>query len=63
MVDERWYTVGDIAALLRVHEQTVRSWLKSGRLRGRNLGGKSGWRVRESDLSAFLDGDEGKAAA
>ena len=56
MVDERWYTVAEIVELLKVHEQTVRRWLREGELRGYNLGGKSGYRVRESDLAAFLEG-------
>lgn len=61
MVDERWFTVAYIAELLDVHEQTVRRWLNDGRLRGRNFGGKTGWRVKESDLEAFLNDDsEGK---
>lgn len=33
---------------------------------GINLSGKSGWRVRESEVNAFIDrleGDEGKVAA
>jgi excisionase family DNA binding protein len=62
MVDERWFTVAYIVELLDVHEQTVRRWLKDGRLKGRSFGGKTGWRVKESDLEAFLS-DEGKAAA
>lgn len=64
MVDERWFAVAQIAALLAVHEQTVRRWLNDGRLKGRNFGGKTGWRVRETDLEAFLNEQpQGKAAA
>lgn len=66
MVDERWFTTRQVADLLQVSEPTVRRWLKSGRLAGINLSGKSGWRVRESEVNAFIDrleGDEGKAAA
>ncbi len=63
MVDERWFTVRHIAEMLHVSEQVVRLWLRDGRLIGRNFGGKTGWRIRESDLEAFLNADEGKAAA
>lgn len=64
MLDEQWYTVEQIAQLIQVHEQTVRKWLRSGELPGRSFGGKTGWRVRESDLRAFLDTNpKGKAAA
>jgi excisionase family DNA binding protein len=63
MTHEEWFTTAEIAALLKVHEQTVRVWLRSGRLPGRNFGNRVGWRVKESDLAVFLEGDEGKAAA
>lgn len=55
MVDERWFTVEEIAELLKVHHDTVRRWLRAGALKGRAFGGKTGWRVRESHLVAFLE--------
>lgn len=58
MVDERWFTVEQIAELLHVHVNTVRSWLRAGRLKGRAFGGKTGWRVRESALKEFLEREE-----
>jgi excisionase family DNA binding protein len=58
-VSEEWLTVADIVRKLRVHEQTVRRWLRSGALPGRNLGGKAGWRVRSSDLDRFLGSQAG----
>ncbi len=64
MVDERWFTVEQIAELLQVHEQTVRRWLREGALAGRNFGGRTGYRVRESALQSFLGvAPEGKAVA
>ena len=64
MADENWLTVEEIAARLKVTEQTVRRWLRSGALVGRNFSGRTGYRVREVDLQHFLDRDrEGKAAA
>jgi excisionase family DNA binding protein len=56
---EEWFTV---AERLKVKHNTVRDWLKSEQLRGRNFGGRTGWRVRHSDLEAFLD-TESKMAA
>jgi excisionase family DNA binding protein len=56
MVDERTFTVPEVAARLRVTEWTVREWLRTGRLRGYRPGGtKAGWRVDESDLAAFIE--------
>jgi excisionase family DNA binding protein len=64
MADEIWLTVEEIAARLKVTEQTVRRWLRSGALVGRNFSGRTGYRVRQTDLQDFLDRDrQGKAAA
>ena len=55
VVEERLLTVKEVAAQLRVHENTVLSWLKRGQLRGSRLGGtKSGWRIRASEIDRFL---------
>ena len=63
MADERWLTVAEIVDRLKVHEQTVRRWLRTGQLPGRALGRKAGWRVLESDLDAFMrQGKLGAAA-
>ena len=69
MTDERWYTVEEIVDILKVHEQTVRRWLREGELRGVLLGRKAGYRVRARDFEAFLaardtqGGEEKKAVA
>ena len=64
MVEDRWHTVSEVAEALRVHEQTVRRWLRSGDLAGYNFGGKTGYRIREDDLEAFLETKyEGKETA
>jgi excisionase family DNA binding protein len=65
--DVRWLTVEDICDRLQVHPQTVRRWLRAGRLRGVRLGGsKLGYRISEDELERFVDasGDSaGKARA
>ena len=57
MPDDRGHllSVEDVAARLDVTEETVRRWLRSGDLRGIRLSRKAGWRIRESELQAFLD--------
>lgn len=57
LMDERWFTVERIARTLQIHQQTVRRWLRTRALPGTFFGGKTGWRVRESDLNAFLATD------
>jgi excisionase family DNA binding protein len=68
---ERLLTVEQVAERLQVNEQTIRRWLREGELTGVPFGGRTGWRVSEEDLQAFLDRrrlagdttDKGKAAA
>ena len=64
-MDETWLTVEEIAERLKVTDQTVRRWLRSGSLVGRNFSGRTGYRVKESDLQRFLDQEQTpkKAAA
>lgn len=54
-LSEPMLTVQQIAERLQVHEETVRRWLREGVMVGINFGGKSGYRVRQSELEAFLD--------
>jgi excisionase family DNA binding protein len=54
-----WLTVEEVAERLRVSPRTVRGWLQYVRLKGRNLGGRAGWRIREKDVDAFMESLEG----
>ena len=54
MQQGQWLTVNQIAERPQVHPETVRRWLRTSMLKGRNFGGKSGYRVREEDLEEFL---------
>ncbi len=66
---EQLLTVEQVAERLQVNEQTIRRWLREGELTGVPFGGRTGWRVSEDDLRAFLDrrrmaeGSTKKAAA
>lgn len=51
---ERFWTADKVVGLLRVHIVTVRVWLRTGQLRGVALSRKSGYRVAEADLAAFI---------
>ena len=63
MIEDKWYTVEEIAERLKVTDQTVRRWLKEGDLVGTNFSGRTGWRIREQDVNAFLERRAGKVAA
>jgi len=52
---EQLLTVEQVAERLQVNEQTIRRWLREGELTGVAFGGRTGWRVSEEDLTAFLD--------
>jgi excisionase family DNA binding protein len=52
-LEERYYSVNELAERLRVHPATVRRWLLSGELRGVRLPG--GWRVSEEAVREFLE--------
>ena len=54
MVNEELLTVKDVAARLRVHPETVRTWLREGRLRGRRMSDRMGWRVPVSEVDRFI---------
>jgi excisionase family DNA binding protein len=51
---ERLYTIEDVAAYYGVHAQTVRAWIRSGRLPAVRLAAQKAIRVRERDLESVL---------
>lgn len=53
-MSERLFSAEEVAERLRVHKVTVHRWIRSGRLPAVNLGGTSGYRLRGSDIEAFL---------
>lgn len=55
-MSEILYTVEQIADKLQVDLETVRIWLRAGKLKGIKVGRL--WRVRERDLEVFLKKDE-----
>lgn len=50
---DRLLTVKEVAARLQVSEWTVRTWLKTGALRGAKVARK--WRIPPEALRRFLD--------
>ena len=63
MADEL-LTVPEVATMLKLNEQTVRRWLRTGRLPGISLGSRqAGWRVRQSDIEQLLEDPRGEVAA
>lgn len=52
---ERLYTPEEVAEYAGVHVQTVRIWIRSGRLPAHKLAGQRALRIKESDLAAILE--------
>ena len=52
---ERLYSPEEAAEYLGVHVQTVRGWIRSGRLRASRLAGQRALRIRASDLLEVLE--------
>ena len=58
---EQLLTVQDVAERLKIRPQTVRRWLRQGKLRGTLLGGdRMGYRIAERELARLLDGAAGE---
>jgi len=49
---EKLYTLTEVATVMRVHLETVRNWVREGRLKALKPG--KAYRVRESDLRALM---------
>jgi len=47
-------TVREVSEYLRIGTESIRRWLREGKLSGINLGRGSGWRIRKSDLTQLL---------
>ncbi|HEU0075451.1 MAG TPA: helix-turn-helix domain-containing protein [Dehalococcoidia bacterium] len=52
---EKLFSPEEAAEYLNVHVQTVRSWIKSGRLKARRLAGQRALRITASDLMSVLE--------
>ena len=67
LLNEDWLTVEEIAAKMKVSEETVRRWIRAKKLPVLDLGGpRAGYRIRPSDLQTFLAnryGEAGKVVA
>jgi len=64
MQDEPMLTVGEAAARLRANPETIRVWLRTGKLKGYRPGGdKIGWRIPAAEVERVLRGEPGKAKA
>jgi len=52
MIDKKYYTVQEVADLLKLHWQSVLTYIKSGRLEAIKLG--KGYRISQKALDSFI---------
>lgn len=64
-MEKQYLTVPEVAEILSVTEETVRRWLRDGRLKGVLLSRRAGWRVRPESVTEMMEGStpEGKELA
>ena len=55
------HTVEEAAELMKVSPDTVREWVRSGRLRASKLAGSKTLRISTDDITAFYDANETRA--
>jgi len=55
-MDEKFYTIAEVSASLKVNEITIRRYIKSGLLKSRRLSKQ--YRITETDLNEFLRREE-----
>lgn len=59
-MDEKFYTVDQIASMLDMHPKTIRKFIREGKLRAKKVGKQ--WRVTGNDLSIFTEGNNVSAS-
>jgi len=54
-MDESVFTVKEVAARVRLNPETIRRWIKDGRIKGISMGSdRGGYRIPESELRRLL---------
>jgi len=52
---DQFYTVAEVAELLKYTEKHIRDWIRDGKLKAVKPGGYQ-WRISETELKRFMDG-------
>jgi len=58
-VSEEWLTVQEAASRIKVQPETIRVWLRDGRLKGTQpLNRRVGWRIPSTEVDRLLRGED-----
>ena len=52
MLEEKYYTISDIAKFTKLTDRTIRNYLANGSLKGKKIGGQ--WRFTQADVHALF---------
>lgn len=52
-MEEKFYTIDQVANILGMHHKTIRKFIKDGKLKANKVGKQ--WRVSQEDLNSFMD--------
>ena len=57
--DDELLTVAEVAKRLKLHQETIRRWIREGKMPAISLGRtQAGYRIRASELRLFLSGNK-----
>lgn len=59
-MNENYYTVEQVAEMLKMHPKTIQRYIREGKLNAVKIG--KGWRVSGHDLSVFMESEDGRIA-
>ena len=54
-MEEKFYTIDQIAEIVGMHHKTIRKFIREGKLRANKVGKQ--WRISGHDLSIFMEGN------
>lgn len=55
---DRWLRMGEARAIASLSRPTLRKYCEEGRINAKKLPGRGDWRISETSLRDFLDGDK-----
>ncbi len=56
MLEEKYYSISDIAKLTKLTDRTIRNYLANGSLKGKKIGGQ--WRFSQNDVRGLFSDDK-----
>ncbi|UFU02171.1 helix-turn-helix domain-containing protein [Ruania suaedae] len=54
-MDQRFLSLADVTEILQITMSQARALVRSGELRGIQIGGKGVWRVENAELEAYIE--------